>query len=152
MIDFVRNYAHWYDGEPQSAHWTRMQSTMHPVVSYYKCTTEGCKATVTDEVLHFTSDLRQDGFAVQEFEKRTIQHLKDSKIPIHCIFEFSDNASSQYKSKIPFDILSKSNVLNMRNFFGENMGRAQQMVLLAEIIIFCLLLSEMVMFSVMQKS
>ena len=110
VIDFVRNYAYWYDGEPQSAHWDRMQSTMHPFVSYYKCTTEGCKVTVTDEVLHFTSDLRHDGFAVQEFKNRTIQHLKDSKIPIHCIIEFSDNASSQYKSKIPFDILSKSDV------------------------------------------
>ena len=62
VLDFARNYAHWYDGEPQSAHWDRIQSTLHPVVSYYKCTTDGCKATVTDEVLHFTSDFRHHGF------------------------------------------------------------------------------------------
>ena len=124
VIDFARNHAHWYDGEPQSAHWDRMQSTMHPVVSCYKCTSEGCKATVTDEVLHFTSDLRHDGCAVQEFKKRTIQHLKDSKIPVHCIIKFSDNANLQYKSKIPFDILSKSDVPIMRNFFGEKHGKS----------------------------
>ena len=68
--------------------------------------------------------MRHDGFAVQEFEKRTIQHLKDSKIPVHCIIEFLDNASLQYKSKIPFDTLSKSDVPIMRNFFGEKHGKS----------------------------
>ena len=50
--------------------------------------------------------------------------MKDSKIPVHCIIEFSDNASSQYKSKIPCDILSKSDVPIMRNFFGEKHGKS----------------------------
>ena len=50
--------------------------------------------------------------------------MKDSKIPIHCIIKFSDNASWQYKSKIPFDTLSKSDVPIMRNFLGEKHGKS----------------------------
>ena len=37
VIDFARNFTHVSQDEPQSAHWDRMQSTMHPCVAYYKC-------------------------------------------------------------------------------------------------------------------
>ena len=53
-IDFVKNYNHQETDEPQSSHWYHMQSTMHPVVVYYK---RHCKKTITDEIIHFTLDL-----------------------------------------------------------------------------------------------
>ena len=88
VIDFAKNYNHQETDEPQSAHWDRMQSTMHPVVVKYKCQ---CGKTVTDEIIHFTSDLKDDAYAVEEFEKKTIEHLKVKSIGIKCIYEWSDN-------------------------------------------------------------
>ena len=37
VIDFVKNYNHQETDGPQSAQSDYMQSTMHPVVVYYKC-------------------------------------------------------------------------------------------------------------------
>ena len=98
-----------------------MQSTMHPVVVYYKC---HCGKTITDKIIHFTSDLKHDAYAVKEFERKTIEHLKAKNIMIKCIYEFSDNCPSQYKSKIPFMILSKSTISIMRNYFCEKHGKS----------------------------
>ena len=116
VIDFAKNFSHVYQDEPQSAHWDRMQSTMHPVVSYYKC---ACGSTITDELMFFTADLKHDAQAVETFEKRTIEHLKERNVNLKCIYEFSDNCSGQYKSKNPFKILSESNIPLMRNFHCE---------------------------------
>ena len=87
---------------------------MHPVIVYYKCQ---CRATVTDEIVHFTADLRHDAFAIEEVEKKTIQHLKSKQVKMKCIYEYSYNCLAQYKSKIPFRILSKSTIPIMRNYF-----------------------------------
>ena len=125
VIDFAKNYSHQEADELQSAHWDHMQSTMQPVVVYYKC---HCGKTITDEIIHFTSDLKHDAYAVEEFERKTIEHMKVKNITIKCIYEFSDNCPSQYKSKNPFRILSKSKILIMRNYFCKNMGRVQWMV------------------------
>ena len=120
VIDFVKKYNHQETDEPQSAHWDCMQSTMHPVVVYYKC---HCGKTTMDKIIHFTSDLKHDGYAVEEFERKTIEHLKVKNITIKCIYEFSDNYPFQYKSKIPFRILSKSSIPIMRNYFCEKHGK-----------------------------
>ena len=94
---------------------------MHSVVVYYKCQ---CEATITDEIIHFTADLRHDAFAVEEFEKKTIQHLKSKQVKMKYIYEYSDNCTAQYKSKIPFRILSKSTIPIMRNYFCEKHGKS----------------------------
>ena len=78
VIDFAKNYSHQSTEEPLSAHWVHMQSTMHPVVVYYKCQ---CRANVTDEIIHFTADLRHDVFAVEEFEKKL--QIKASQNEVH---------------------------------------------------------------------
>ena len=121
VIDFAKNYSHQETDEPQSAHWDHMQSTMHLVVVYYKC---HCGKTITDEIIHFTSDLKHDAYALEEFERITIEHLKAKNIMIKCIYQFSDNYPSQYKSKIPFRILSKSKIPMMRNYFCEKHGKS----------------------------
>ena len=82
VIDFMKNYNHKATDEPQSAHWDRMQSTMDPVIAYYKCR---CGKTVTDEMIHFTSDLKQNACMVEEFERKMIDHLKSKNIMLKCI-------------------------------------------------------------------
>ena len=94
---------------------------MHPVVVYYKWQ---YRATVTNEIIHFTADLRHDAFAIEEFKKKTIQHLKSKQVKMKCIYEYSDNCPAQYKSKVPFRILSKSTIPIMRNYFYEKHGKS----------------------------
>ena len=121
VIDFMKNYNHQATDEPQSAHWGRMQSTMHPVIAYYKC---GCGKTMTDKMIHFTSDLKHNAYAVEEFERKMIDHRKLKNIMLKCIYEYSDNCPSQYKSRIPFRILSKSTIPIIRNYFCEKHGKS----------------------------
>ena len=103
VINFAKNYNHQKTEEPQSAHWDRMQSTMLPLIVKYKCQ---CGKTMINKIIHFTSDLKHDAYAVKEFERKTIEHLKAKNIMIKCIYEWSDNCPAQYKSRIPFRILS----------------------------------------------
>ena len=77
-----------------------------------------------DEIIHFTSDLKHEAYAFKEFERKTIEHLKAKNIMIKCIYEFLDNCLSQYKSKIPFRILSKSGIPIMRNYFCTKHGKS----------------------------
>ena len=119
VTDFAKNYNHQETDEPQSAHWDCMQPKMHPVVVYHKC---HCGKTITDKIIHFTSDLKHDDYAVKEFERKTIEHLKANNLMIECIYEF--NCPSQYKSKIPFRILSKSSIPIMRNYFCKKHGKS----------------------------
>ena len=121
VIDFAKSYNHQETDEPWSAHWDHMQSTMHPVVVCYKC---HCRKAIMDKIIHFTSDLKHGAYAVEEFEKKTIEHLETKNIMIKCIYEFSDNCPSQYRSQIPFRILSKSNIPIMRNYFCEKHGKS----------------------------
>ena len=121
VIDFAKNYNHQETEEPQSAHWDHMLSMMHPVVVKYKCQ---CGKTMTDEIIHFTSDLKHDAYAVEEFERNTIECLKAKNIMIKCIYKWSDNCLAQYKSRIPFRILSKSNTPIMQNYFCEKHSKS----------------------------
>ena len=107
VIDFAKNYNHKETEEPQSVHWDHMQFMMHPVVVKYKCE---CGKTMTDEIIHFTSDLKHDAYALEEFKRKTIEHLKVKNIMIKCIYKWPDNCPAQYKSRIPFRILSKSTI------------------------------------------
>ena len=50
--------------------------------------------------------------------------LKAKSIGIKCIYEWSDNCPAQYKSRIPFRILSKSNIPIVQSFFCEKHGKS----------------------------
>ena len=76
-----------------------------------------------DEIIHFISDLKHDAYAVEEFKRKATEHLKAKSITIKCIYEWSDNCPAQYKSKIPFRILSKATIPIMQNYFCEKYGK-----------------------------
>ena len=124
VIDYAKNYSHVVQDEPQSAHWDRKQSTLHPLALTFPCPEIGCTDTVTDEVVCITPDLNHDRHAVEAFIEKTVQMLKQCKVPVHQVYEWSDNCSGQYKSRFAFELISQSKYPRMRNFYGENHGKS----------------------------
>ena len=123
MLDFGRNYVCEFQDEPQFLHWIHTQVTVHPVVCYYKCTENGCKGTVKENVVLLSEDIRHDAHAVNWFENKTVEHLKEKKIQCDTLFEFTDGCTSQYKSKIPFSYICNSKVKIHRSYFGSRHGK-----------------------------
>ena len=124
VIDFAKSYAHVSQNEPQSAHWDRRQTTMHPIWINFRCTEDNCNELVTLEMVCFTEDLKHDSLAVKTFEDAAENYLRSIGIPVNVIFQWSDNCSNQYKSKYAFDILSTSATPKMRNYYGEKHGKS----------------------------
>ena len=56
-------------------------------------------------------DLEHDGFAVNRFIEKAIEHLKGKDIPVKRIIIFSDNCSQKYKSCKVFKTLSNERFL-----------------------------------------
>ena len=86
VIDFAKNYAHVSQNEPQSAHWDRRQTTMHPICINFRCTEDNCNELVTLEMVCFTEDLKHDSFAVKTFEDAAENYLRSIGIPLNVIF------------------------------------------------------------------
>ena len=124
VIDFAKNYAHVAQDEPQSAHWDRRQTTMHPIAVTFRCPEKNCNDLVTLEIVCFTEDLKHDSYAVNTFEEAVEQYLHSSGVPVKFIYQWSDNCTKEYKSKYAFDFLSKSKTPKMRNFYGEKHGKS----------------------------
>ena len=124
VIDYAKNYAHVSQDEPQSAHWDRRQSTLHPISVNFPCPEKNCDERVTDEVVCISPDLKHDVNGVELFIEKTIEHLVSNNVPVKRIFEWSDNCVGQYKSRFSFSRISKSNIPRQRNFYGENHGKS----------------------------
>ena len=124
VIDFAKNYAHFSQNEPQSAHWNRRQTTTHPICINFRCTEENCNQIVTLEMVCFTEDLKHDPYAVKTFEEAAENYLRRIGISMTAIFQWSDNCINQYKSKYTFDILSESVTPKMWNYYGEKHGKS----------------------------
>ena len=122
VMDFAQNVAHRKTWEAQSAHWHRKQSTLHPVVCYYRC--PSCKSGVVhDEILCITDDLTHDASAVEAFVKESVEHLKDFDVPIKEVIQYTDNCCSQYKCYHAFDLISRWSIPIERHYFGAQHGK-----------------------------
>ena len=124
VIDYAKNYAHVSQNEPQSAHWDRKQSTLHPLALSFPCPETGCNETVMDEVVCITPDLNHDKYGVETFVEATLKMLEQSKVPITSVHEWCDNCGGQYKSRFAFELFSQSKYPRMRNFYGANHGKS----------------------------
>ena len=87
---------------------------LHLIVNYYL---DDNGKMVTEEHLMISDDLRHDKFAVREFEKVSLQKLKDKGFVPEQIIQFCDNCAGQYKSKGPFQFISDSGIPTLRMFF-----------------------------------
>ena len=59
VYDFAENFRTQYQDEVQSAHWNYTQTTIHPVVCYYKC---ACSKVPTHSIVVISDDLTHDCF------------------------------------------------------------------------------------------
>ncbi|XP_060789811.1 uncharacterized protein LOC132894247 isoform X2 [Neoarius graeffei] len=128
VLDFAENYRCLSQDEIQSAHWSTQQVTVHPIVCYYKCPTEGHIHTVQEALVFLSDDLSHDANAVHHFEKLAIQHLKQKRgLKLEHVVEFTDGCGSQYKSKAPFADISNSKGAHglslERCYFGSRHGK-----------------------------
>lgn len=72
-----------------------------------------------------SSDLKHDGFAVNKFVEKAVEHLENEDIPVRRIIMFSDNCGPQYKSCKVFETLSRKEIPVIRNYFGASHGKGE---------------------------
>ena len=113
VLDFGQNYMNVFQDEPQGSHWDHMQTVIHPIVNYYI----GKDGKLVTEHIMITDDLSHDKFAVKEFERQTLEHLKNKGFVPNQIIQFCDNCAGQYKSKGPFQFISASGIPTLRMIF-----------------------------------
>ena len=121
VMDFGQNINHKKQIEAQSTHFNRRQSTIFPLVCFFPCTL--CNSLVTHEICCITDDLKHDAFAVRAFELQAIQILKATSVQVNHVYEWCDNCGLEFKSKLPFDVLSRMDIPITRNYWGENHGK-----------------------------
>ena len=125
IMDFAQNHSHHRQDEVQSGLWSRKHSTLHPIVVYYPCQEESCHDLVKEELMMLSEDLNHDGFAVNSFIEKAIEHLKERDIPVKRLIMFSDNCGPQYKSCKVFETLSRTKIPVLRNYFGASHGKGE---------------------------
>ena len=125
VLDFGQNYLNKFQDEIQSTHWTHNQTTIHPIVSYYKCPNSNtCQQTVTHEQVYISPDLKHDHYGVDQFFKKSCQELKALGVTYDSFVQFTDNCKNQYKSRGPFQTISKSTIPVTRCYFGSRHGKS----------------------------
>ena len=121
--DFSQNLLLSYQDEVGGKHWDHEQITVHPTSVLYACMTKDCDSLVHEEVIHITTDNSHDHKSVHQFVQTTIHHLEEKGIEIKEIIEFTDHASSQYKSRFTFFNLSNMPIPITRHYFGVKHGK-----------------------------
>lgn len=125
VMDFAENYSCISHNEMQKC---TQQITVHPIVCYYKCPTEGHNHTVQEALVFVLDDLNHDANAVHHFETLAIKHLKEKRgLKLEHVVEFTDGCGAQYKSKVPFADISNSKASHglsvERCYFGSRHGK-----------------------------
>ncbi|XP_070549829.1 uncharacterized protein [Ptychodera flava] len=128
VLDFAQNYNCINQDEIQSAHWTNVQVTLHPIVTFYNCTNCTTDHTIQEALVFISDDLTHDTHAVQHFITLANSHLSEHRdVTIEKQIQFSDGCASQYKSKGAFCDLSYCRSENgfavERHFFGSQHGK-----------------------------
>ena len=95
------------------------------IITYYMCQEPECDDLVKEELMMLSDDLKHNGFAVNRFIEKAIEHLKGKDIPMKRIIIFSDNCSQQYKSCKVFKTLSNKRIPVLWNYFGASHGKGE---------------------------
>ena len=91
-----------------------------PIVVCYRCVK--CHQLTTHEIVHVSEDLKQ----VNAFTARFLSVLRQNKVEIHKIIEFTDQAPSQYRNKTAFNHIT---YLYRKTILGLGMAIAMMHVL-----------------------
>ena len=122
VMDFGQNYLNIFQDEIQSMHWDHQQTTIHPIVNYYKCPCCVTK-TVTHEQIFITPCKKHNHFAVTEFQKVSLREMRSYGVEVNDLCQVTDNCNRQYKSKGPFEKLANDEVPITRFYFGARHGK-----------------------------
>jgi hypothetical protein len=126
--DYAENIRNDGQRQPSSVHWHYKQVSLHPVVCDYLCPSPHCGKIATTSFIVISDDLVHDGFAVSSFEQAVLQQLS-AIIDVEKVTKFSDNCAVQYKSKLPFYLLtldSESESVEVeRHYFGPSHGKSR---------------------------
>lgn len=123
VIDFAQNFLHKYQDEVQSSHWEHSQTTVFPCVNYFRCPNRRCSRNVMWEQLCMSPCKDHDHFAVSSFLKIAGQDLEAHNVETTHESKFSDNMGTQFKSKGPFMVCSKSVIPTRLFYTGEDHGK-----------------------------
>ena len=119
--DFQQNLLLVTQDESSGSNWDHPQLTIHPTSVYYHCSK--CDELVKEDIIHITMDKSHDKHEINQFIVTTIDHLKKKDVTINEIIEFTDHASSQYKSRFTFYYMTLLDVPCTRHYFGVKHGK-----------------------------
>lgn len=121
IVDFAENMLCKQQDAPQSSHWGYKQVTVHPCVLIYLCE---CGKEILHYEIFVSDDLRHDAHMSHTILESTIKLILNKR-SLSKIFIWSDNCSAQYKSRLPFHLLSQLAlpVEIERCFFGPRHGK-----------------------------
>ena len=125
VMDFAENRSSKYQDEIKSAHYSKRQITLHPVVAFYHDQQSG---ELVRHALDFLSDdVDHDFNAVHHFTLKTIEFLEGAGV-LHrdkTLYIFSDGCASQYKGKGTFVDLSHYSRKVERIYYGSEHGKGE---------------------------
>ena len=125
IFDFSMNFRNTHQDEIQSAFFEATQTSIHCIINYFLCLNTGCSEVVTLVVCQISEDLHHDSFFARTAHDETFKYLADLGVPMEYVIQFSDNCSSQYKSRRPFAEIARSSLNITRVYFGERHGKSQ---------------------------
>ena len=104
LMDFAENYSFHVQDEAQGYHWTHQSCTVHPVVCYYKSSTNDLKHF---NLCFLTEELQHDSVIVYLIQLKTLETLKGVISNLESVEYFTDGCAAQYKNKKSFYNLCK---------------------------------------------
>lgn len=108
VSDYSENYRCCHQDEVVSAYYQYQQAVIHPTVAYYKCPDHNCNEIVQEACVFISDVLIKDAWAVEVYHKQTRAHIEKEGVQVGHEVRFSDGCSAQYKSKLPFFLLSQT--------------------------------------------
>ena len=123
VLDYSQNYLCIHQNEVQALHWSHAQVTMHPFALSYRCPVEGCCELVLHEVVVISDDLKHDAHLVKKMTNDMLAIVKKRGVEVRKMYEYTDQAPSQYKNKTAFRYLAEFKIPTVRNYFGVRHGK-----------------------------
>jgi len=96
LMDFAENYSFHVQDEAQGYHWTHQSCTVHPVVCYYKSSSNELNHL---NLCFLSEELQHDTTMVYLIQEKTMQIIKDIVPNLNNVEYFSDGCAAQYKNK-----------------------------------------------------
>ncbi len=118
------NLLNIFQDEPSGVHWDHKQTTIFPIVNYYRCLRKKCRRLITHEQTFLgPGNLPHDHFAVSEFVARSRREIREMGVKDKDHAFWTDNCKRQFKGKASFLKLSEEMISTTLNFFGPRHGK-----------------------------